>query len=83
MFLGSKNSFLTSDLRFDQFYAKWGSKRVFLGSKMDKTLLPVNDRNVHAMSLDICFWCQKDDIFLHMLQHLTIFTREGGQKKHF
>ena len=36
MFLGPENSFLTSDLRFDQFYAKWGSKRAFLGSKMDK-----------------------------------------------
>ena len=43
MFLGSKNSLLTSDLRFDQFYPKWGlkraflrSKRAFLRSKMDK-----------------------------------------------
>ena len=53
MLLGSENSFLTSDLRFDYFYVKWGSKRAFLRSKMDKKLLPVNDRNVHAMSLEI------------------------------
>ena len=66
MFLGSRNPILTSDLRFDQFYAKWGSKRAFLGQKWIKTLLPVNNRNVHAMSLEKCFWCQKDD-FLQML----------------
>ena len=35
-FWGQGIHFLTSDLRFDQFYAKWGSKRAFLGSKMDK-----------------------------------------------
>ena len=36
-----------------------GHKGRFYGQKWIKTLLPVNDRNVHAMSLEICFWVRE------------------------
>ena len=39
MFLGSRNPFLTSDLIFNPNYAKWGPKKAFFGSKLDKNLM--------------------------------------------
>ena len=42
--------------------------------------MPVNDRNVHAMSLEICFWCQKDDFFTYVATFNPIYARWGPKK---
>ena len=48
------------------FTRNGGQKGRFLGQKWIKTLLPVNNRNVHRMSLEI-FFVSRKMIFLHML----------------
>ena len=54
MFLGSRNPFLTSDLRFNPNYAKWWPKNTLLGSKADinrgqrYNLTKCNPKNVYA-----------------------------------
>ena len=48
------------------FTRNGGQKGRFLGQKWIKTLLPVNNRNVHRMSLEF-FFVSRKMIFLHML----------------
>ena len=42
--------------------------------------MPVIDRNVHAMSLEICFWSQKDDFFTYVVTFNPIYAGWGSKK---
>ena len=53
-------------LDLTKFTRNGGQKGRFLGQKWIKTILPVNNRNVHTMSLEIFFVSRKIN-FLHML----------------
>jgi len=58
-----------------------GAKRAFLRSKMDKnTFFPVNDRNVHAMSLEICFFGVKRYVVTYVVTFNSIYARWGPKK---
>ncbi len=42
--------------------------------------MPVIDRNVHAMSLEICFLSQKDDFFTYVVTFNPIYAGWGSKK---
>ena len=52
-------------------------KGVFKVKNEKKHFFPINDRNDHAMSLEICFWCQKDDFFTYVVTFNPIYARWG------
>ena len=39
--------------------------------------MPVDGRNVHAMSLEICFWSKKDDFFTYVVTFSPMYARWG------
>ena len=55
----------------------------FLRSKMDKTLFPVNDRNVNAMTLEIYVLVSKRSFFVTYIVTFNPIYARWGQKKAF
>ena len=76
-FWGQRIHFWHQNWDLTNFTRNRGQKWRFKGQKWITTLLPVNDRNIHAMSLEIFFCVKKMIFFTYVVTFSPIYARWG------